>query len=87
MRERLEAVSSRGSRGSSAQGGPVTRSRDQGLRAFATGMDAAEVAPSLPRSPSRAANSVDTLGETSAARVLVSDPMQRNLEAARKLSF
>lgn len=48
--------------------GPVTRSRDQRHQAFVMDAAAAEQA----------------LGDSQVARVLVSDPLQRNLEAARK---
>lgn len=70
MRERLEAATS--GPGALSLSGPVTRSREQGLRHQAFGVMESEPAPLEPSS------------ETQAARVLVSDPMQRNIEAARE---
>ena len=62
--------------------GPVTRSREQGIRgAFAVEI----MEPEHPGSPAAASLGMEpTHGESHANRVLVSEPLQRNLEAARK---
>lgn len=75
MRERLA------SGGDLGLSGPVTRSREQGLRgtqAFAVEVMETE----HPGSPS-SLGIEPSLGESHSNRVLVSEPLQRNLEAAR----
>ena len=76
MRERLEGGSVLG------LDGPVTRSRDQGIRhqPFIIDDPDLDVVPS----PGAVAEEMESLGAADNARVLVSEPLQRNLEASRK---
>ena len=74
MRERLEG-------GVLGLDGPVTRSRDQGVRhqPFIIDDPDLDVVPS----PGAVAGEMESLAGDN-ARVLVSEPLQRNLEASRK---
>lgn len=74
MRERLDG-------GLLGIAGPVTRSRDPGSirqQPFDVDIMDSEVIPS----PGAVGGEMEVLGDN--GRVLVSDPLQRNLEAARK---
>lgn len=74
MRERLDG-------GLLGIAGPVTRSRDPGSirqQPFDVDIMDSEVIPS----PGAVGGEMEALGDN--GRVLVSDPLQRNLEAARK---
>ena len=75
MRERIEG-------GVLDLDGPVTRSRDQGIRPqpFAVDVMDSDVVPS----PGAVAGEMESLGDN--GRVLVSEPLQRNLEATRMYS-
>ena len=73
MRERIEG-------GVLSLDGPITRSRDQGIRhqPFAVDVMDSDVVPTAGAVPGE----MEPLGDN--GRVLVSEPLQRNLEATRK---